>query len=565
MENEVIEKEITSGTETGKENNIAIVNQEEIRRKAIVELYDKSSEVNERRLQRLKIIEATSNSKNLDTQIYAWKLCERTDNAAEGCIFFIENFGWTFNPRMPSIGKSSHLPFFLYDYQKDAIKWMIQHIDSGRDGLIEKSRDMGVTWLVIWVFLWYWMFRDGVNVLVGSYKEDLVDNRTDDSMFGRLDYCIESLPKWLVPKGFSKKKHRTHRKLVNPVNGNLIAGDTMNPDFGRGSRKTVIFFDELGFWDYAKDAFESTADTANCRIVNSTPHGYNYYAKLRNSGMDVLTLHWRLHPLKDEAWYNYEKSRRTPEEVAQELDISYNKSQEGRVYPEWNENNVRFEYAEYEDHLPLYVSWDFGKEDPTAIIWAQPKNGRLQIVDTYYKVGKNIDFFIPFITGFIPSDYHEYSKKDLDLIERHKYWKKGIHFGDPAGRNKNQVNDSTVLTILQEAGINVNYKTDWQPHQKRKRAAKSLMMRGIDIARNEMTEYFAMCMENAAYPKVKVQGEDEIRSLKPKHDWSSHFRSAFEYLSLGLEEFTHRNKQPRDKIKPIRGFDSSGRARTLRY
>ena len=80
-----------------------------------------------------------------------------------------------------------------------------------------------------------------------------------------------------------------------------------------------------------------------------------------------------------------------------------------------------------------------------------------------------------------------------------------------------------------------------------------------------MTEYFAMCMENASYPKVKVQGEDEIRSLKPKHDWTSHFRSSFEYLALGLENYTHKKYVPFDKVKKLPSFDGRGRRRVIKY
>jgi hypothetical protein len=536
---------------------------EEIRRQQITDKYYASKDIMDRQIQRLKITDASD--KNPEARVLTWKLCQREEASAEGCIFFIENFGWTYNARMMNIGRSAHLPFVLYEFQKDAIRQLVDHIENGRDLLIEKSRDMGVTWLTVWVFLWFWLFRDGTNLLVGSYKEALVDNRSDDSMFGRLDYALDSLPKWMMPRYFQKKKHRTKLKLQNPANYNLISGDTMNPDFGRGSRKTAIFFDELGSWDYAKDAWESAGDTTNCRIANSTPKGYNFYAKLRNSGIDLLTLHWSKHPLKDQEWYDFECSRRTPEEVAQELDISYNKSQEGRVYPEWNENNVVLGNFEYDETLPLYVGWDFGKEDPTCIIWAQPKNGRLRIIDTYTRNGKNIDFFVPFVTGMVSSESYDYTKTDYEIIERHKTWKKGVHFGDPAGRNGNQVTDATVLTILKSHGININFKETWQPFQKRKRAVKSLIMNGIDINRNDLTEFFNMSMENASYPKVKVSGEDEIRSLKPKHDWTSHYRSAFEYLALGLEEFVHRSAQPYDKFKKDKPFDRFGKRRMIRY
>lgn len=536
--------------------------QEIERRKKLFEDYVRSEDISERRTRRLKVADACQRS--IEARTLAWKLCERTDNAAEGCIFFIENFGWTFDPRPQA--KPNHLPFFLFDYQKEAIRWMIDHIESGKDGLLEKSRDMGVSWVIfVWVPIWYWLFRDGVNLLLGSYKQDLVDNRSKDSLFGMIDYGIDSLPKWLLPKGFDNKKHRTQMKLVNPVNFNLIAGDTMNPDFGRGTRKTAVLFDELGSWDYAKDAWESCGDVTACRIANSTPKGYNFYAQLRNSGIDVLTLHWSLHPLKDEQWYAYEKTRRTEEEVAQELDISYNKSQEGRVYPEWNENNVLWGNYDYDPNLPLYVGWDFGRDDDTSIIWAQPYRNKLRVVDSYHKSGKLIDFFIPFVTGMIPSDNYHYTPRELEKIQEHKYWKKGTHFGDPSGRFHNQVTNLTVIDVLREAGIKVNFKDSWKEFQNRKTAAKLLLQDGIDIIRNKETEYLYMCMEQATYPKVRVQGSDQVRSIKPNHDWTSHYRSAFEYLALGLKEYRGERLEPVDKFKRHNTLDRRGRRRAVSY
>lgn len=539
-------------------NSLEQDKQEFERREKLFSDYIRGEEVSGRMLDRLKIIDA--GTRKLEARAMIWQLCQRDDNPAEGCIFFIENFGWTFDPRK----EVKHIPFILFDYQKDAIRFLVEHIINNRDCLFEKSRDMGVTWIVVWVFFWFWLFRDGINLLMGSYKEKLVDDRTDDSIFGRLDYCLDSTPKWMMPKGFKKKTHRTKLRLINPASNNLISGDTMNPDFGRGSRKTAIFFDELGSWDYAKDAWESCGDVTGCRIANSTPKGHNFYAKLRQSGIDVITLHWSLHPLKDEDWYNFEKTRRSPEEIAQELDISYSKSQEGVVYPEWNENNVEFGLFEYDPHLPLFVGWDFGKTDDTAIIWAQPHMGKLRIIDAYSKTGENIDFFIPFVTGLVNSEQYRYSKTDYEIISSHKEWKRGIHFGDPAGRFKNGVTDATVLSVLREAGIIVNYQDAWKTHQNRKRAAKALIRDGIKVNRNDRTEHFSMCIEQASYPKVTSEGEKEVRSEKPKHDWTSHFRSAFEYMSLGIENLVHRRTTSRDSVHR-KTHDSVGRRRAVTY
>ena len=320
----------------------------------------------------------------------------------------------------------------------------------------------------------------------------------------------------------------------------------MNAQFGRGARKTAIFYDELGFWESAKESWEAGADTTACRIANSTPHGKNYYHKLKVSGMDVLTLHWRLHPLKDERWYNFEKERRTEEEVAKELDLNYEKSLEGRVYLEWQ---PEVGFYPYNDSAPLYVGCDWGKEDGTAIIWAQLIEGKMRIVDAFYKTGETIDFFIPFLTGIISSDEFRYSKKEVEKIESHRKWKRGTVFGDPAGRFTSSVTNQSVFSILKDAGIYVNWEERWKEFPTRKTAVKMRVRQGVELNQSPDTEYFSMCIEQAAYPKVRRQGEDEVRSIKPNHDWTSHHRSALEYLCLGMENIKSNKARISDKFK----------------
>jgi len=543
------------------------VAQETSRRKEVFKQYLHSPEYQEKLISRLKVNDACD--KKSEARGLAYQMCARPENPAEGCIFFIENFGWTFDPRPQA--EPFNLPFILFDYQKDAIRALFDHIDNGKDLLFEKSRDMGASWIIFcYVPLWYFLFRDGTNFLIGSYKEELVDNRSKDSLFGLIDFAMDNLPKWLLPKGFSKDKHRNHRKLINPVSFNQITGDTMNPDFGRGSRKTAILFDELGFWEYAKEAWDSAAQATACRIANSTPQGYNFFAMLRNGEMgvvDIHTMHWRQHPLKDEEWYEFEKARSTPETIAQELDISYAKSQEGRVYPEWDEAHVKRGVFPYDPDLELYVGWDYGREDPTAIIWSQrARDGKLRIVDVYKNSNKHIEYFIPMVTGVISGELaakYSYGPAEMAMIEEHRNWRPGTHFGDPSGRFMHQASDFSIFDILKSHGIYTNFRDEWKGFQKRKSAAKLLILEGIEL--NELgprSTYFDMCMTQSAYPKIRRDGHFETKSVSPVHNWTSHYRSAFEYMALGLSEHNGRRDKPYDKIKPKTQFN---RIRTVGY
>lgn len=522
---------------------------EQARRESLLKEYQSSPAYREKLLQRLKITDACNRSN--EAKVYAIAAC-KADPA-----FFINNFCWTPNDKY----EQYHFPFILFDFQVDYINWLNQHIDEGRDGLVEKSREMGITWLTTTLFLWKWLFNDNFNALIGSYKQELVDDKTKDSLFGMIDYNLKSLPKWLLPRKFKHNIHRTSMKIINPENNNIIKGDTMNQEFGRGSRRSVIFMDEGAHWEYFQDAWDSCGDTTNCRITVSTPLGYNAFASLRNSGVDVKTMHWRIHPLKDEGWYQYEKARRTDDALAQELDISYNKSQRGRVYPDWDQ--VQFGSYPYDPTLPLYCSWDYGKADPTAMVWWQEqRDGVYRIIDCYWNNNKLIDFYVPFVTGILPSDGYRYSDRDMEIIDAHRQWPKGTHFGDPAGRFGNQVVNMTVFDVLRNNGIQVNFRDEWKEFDKRITASK-LIMRKLVVNENPRTKYLNICMLNSKYPEVVSGGTRIINSkgLVPKHDEYSHLRSAFEYGALGLQNYSNRVVQVRDQFKKRLPSDT----RVVRY
>ena len=518
--------------------------------------YVNSVEYSEKLQTRLKITASTQSSK--EKKLYAYHLCKNDP------IFFIENFGWTYDPRPEHQikGANGNLPFILFDYQKEFILYLVAHIKEGKDLYIDKSRDMGATWCLIWVYLWFWLFADTFSGHLGSRKEDLVDNKTRDSLFGILDYGIRSLPKWILPERFSLRKHRFHLKLINPANFNLVTGESMNQDFSRQSRKSCVAFDEFAFWDYGKDAWDSSGDTTPCRIALTTPNGRNHAALLRESGIDVTSLHWKKNPLKDSFWYEFQKSRRTEEEIAQELDISYQKSQEGRVYPEWD--LVEYGLFPYDEELPLYVSWDFGQTDDTAMIWWQKEPvGRWHIVDCYWNRGKTIDFYIPFITGIVPSEGYKYTGKDLVFIEEHKNWKKGTHFGDPAGRFTNQVTNQSVMDILKNNGIHINFREEAKDFQTRKIASK-MIMRNLVVNKNERNDYLGICMSNSAYPRVRDRGSEMTKSIKPKHDSFSHLRSSFEYGAVNFDRLEGRSRKVIDQFKP-KSLGKFGSGRLIGY
>jgi len=249
-------------------------------------------------------------------------------------LFFINQFCWTYDPRPEA--NPNHLPFITWDYQDEYIMRLEANYQANRDLLTEKSRDMGVSWMVLTWIVWHWLFDDAFNALIGSRKEWLVDNFEMDSLFGKVAYILDWLPPWILPEGFSIDEHRHKLRIVNPENGNTIQGESANTQFSRQGRYSVIMLDEFAFWEWASSVWTATADSAPVRFPVSTPKGRNNkFAELRfheDGAIDIASLHWRLHPLKDEAWYEDQKARRSTRARAQELDMDYEASGNERVF-----------------------------------------------------------------------------------------------------------------------------------------------------------------------------------------------------------------------------------------
>lgn len=255
--------------------------------------------------------------------------------------YWFDNYAWILDPRNNVLYA---FPFQLFGFQRESLHWIDELIYVEKnDGLIDKSRDMGVTWLIICMFVYYWLFPKNdtqFHALITSYREDEVDKRNVPStIFEKIRSQIRLLPSWMLPKGFNPKEHLTHMTVINPENGSSIIGTTANAETGRSGRFTAIFFDEMAsIKDDVSSATAATAST-NTRLFVSTPKGkLNYFAEMRFDGdIPVRSFHWKRHPLKDVRWYNGQKLKMTVEMIAQELDIDYDASQPGKVYPMYSE------------------------------------------------------------------------------------------------------------------------------------------------------------------------------------------------------------------------------------
>ncbi len=164
-------------------------------------------------------------------------------------LFFFNSFLSTYDPRRPLI---KNIPFITYPYQDDVILWDKQCVVDQTDNLAEKSRDLGCTWIFAGNDLHDWLFhKEKIETLWGSWKEEYVDKRGDmKTIFEKFRHALRNLPSWLLPRGFDWQAHDNYMRLLNPDTGSAIAGESANPNFGRGGRFYRVRFDEFAFWEY---------------------------------------------------------------------------------------------------------------------------------------------------------------------------------------------------------------------------------------------------------------------------------------------------------------------------
>jgi phage terminase large subunit len=247
---------------------------------------------------------------------------------------FMIDWGVTFDPRNPERDLPSTIPFLLFPKQEEWVEWFMDRWRNREDGITEKTRDMGVSWLTMGLACTTCVLRDEITVGCGSRKEEYVDVIGDpDSLFEKARIFMSGLPVEFRA-GWTRDQHATYMKMVFPETGSIMTGEA-GDGIGRGGRASFYIVDESAFLTRPELVDRSLSATTNCRQDVSTPNGpANRFAVRRHSGkVKVFTFHWRDDPRKDQDWYETQRNRLDAVTLAQEVDIDYSASVEGVVIP----------------------------------------------------------------------------------------------------------------------------------------------------------------------------------------------------------------------------------------
>lgn len=256
-------------------------------------------------------------------------------------------------------------------------------------------------------------------------------------------------------------------------------------------------------------------------LIGGTPKGFRNLHRLEHGGI-FTPFHFRSHDNPDLdpadlAALEAEYREMGESYYRQEILAEYEKPV-GTVYSEWDMER-RFVPFEYDPNLPLHLSWDFGVNDPTAILWLQPNGSELRLIDYYEASNANIEHFV-------------------QVINAKPYKTPALETGDIAGNARELTSGKSPITELARLGHHVRTATIPNiPAQIR--VAHRTIPRLFVSSSNPACQRFRDCLLNYRYPESKGASLNQSNEI-PVHDEFSHAMRGLEYYCWNTTDQTKR-------------------------
>jgi len=302
----------------------------------------------------------------------------------DGEWYWMTHYFWTSNKE--GVGKAL---FPDWDYLYSTLK----AIREGGNIIVEKSRQMLLSWLLCGHYLHQVQFDGDWSGFCTSRNERLVDdggeNATVRSIFGRILFGWRKQPEWMrQPLKFA------HLKITNsaPDMEGVIMGESANSRTGSGIAATIFWADEMAFIPRSEDVHSALMGATYESLVyistsNLTGNAFHRLRSDEESGFKVIRLLWKLRPDRDQAWYDNKIRGMDVLQKAKEIDIEYEVTTDAHIYQ-------RFAYSTHTERPDdiqidgkIGMSFDEGYTKGAAFyVTMEKSNGDIVILDeVYYK------------------------------------------------------------------------------------------------------------------------------------------------------------------------------------
>ena len=190
----------------------------------------------------------------------------------EDILFFANTLAYVFEPRLR--GNRAMLPMNTWRDQDDHIAWL-EECFCARDCLVEKARDLSLSWDCVLLFYKHWLTDPLCKMGMVSLTEEKVDSVEDSSsLMWKLDYLHSWIPDWWRLHGGKDILERGsyNHKFHNRIRKSTITGYACTGNVSRGGRLAALLMDEFAEWppNAQQMALDSSQYAAKSRYVVST-------------------------------------------------------------------------------------------------------------------------------------------------------------------------------------------------------------------------------------------------------------------------------------------------------
>jgi hypothetical protein len=224
------------------------------------------------------------------------------------------------------------------------------------------------------------LFHKDKTVLCIATKQATAVNMVD-----KVQFMYQQLPGWIKGKDKPDSNNKLSLKLSN---GSQIVASSAASDAGRSYAVSLLLIDEAAFIDGIDriyTAIKPTISAGGGCIALSSPNGIgNWFHKTwvgainnENSFLPIK-LPWDVHPERDQAWFENEKSNMGAQEIAQEYECDFLASGNNVVTNdilEYYEQNYIMDPVERRGMGGDYWIWEYPDPSETYVVCADVARG----------------------------------------------------------------------------------------------------------------------------------------------------------------------------------------------
>jgi len=340
---------------------------------------------------------------------------------------------------------------------------------------------------------------------------------------------------YYIPEALIYRKHAVNRTITlqNLYNwgtpGSMIecvAVDTIDPESLRGATLKGAGYSE--FAHYKSDVAYSNLQASirskennGWQVIVSTPKGHNHHWRLFNEATDN-PYDWFTNTatiddtgLFDWAFIEAELRRgKSRDWLMQEFYCSFNAYSQGVVFAEsfeFLQGQGRITHVPWNPNKLVHTAWDLGHDG--TVVWCFQSYGEgWAFIECISDTQMNFEYYVeelrrrPYVYGTFLGPW--------DLKQR-QYFQPG---------SEKRLDSAFSLGI----DFDVQDKLSLDDQES---AARSLMMQSWFDAR--LCEKGLEALREYHYPFDEELG---VLNKKPRHDWTSHFASAFQTAAIGIED-----------------------------